>query len=78
MKPLSVSQRRALAKLLAFRGGDVSAYELGESLASLDALARRGLAARRSGLGSMFSPRTNIDFRITEAGVEHLKAGSER
>lgn len=46
-----------------------SAYDVGESLATLRALNNRGLLNRRAGLGSLFSPRTHIDFRLTPKGL---------
>lgn len=58
---LSPAQERALAKL---SDKWQSAYTLQESMNTLDALVRRGLAARNyGGVGSLFSPRTAIHYR---------------
>ena len=50
--------------------GIYSSYDLGVSLSTMYALYHRGLVKYNSGLGSIWSPRTSIDWYITEAGVE--------
>lgn len=60
MAKLSDTQQRTLRKL------DSSwkcAYELGESLGTLNALVRKGLVESKGDLGALFFPRTSIDFR---------------
>lgn len=48
-----------------------SAFGLGVSTATLDALVRRGLAEkRRDSLGSMFSPRTTTYYRKKQSHDE--------
>ena len=39
-----------------------SAYEIGCSIATLNALVAKGLVTKKTNIGSMFSPRTNIYF----------------
>lgn len=65
---LTDAQRRALAKFA--DGAWHSAYDVQASLATLNALRKRGLLQRQSGLGALFSPRTSIEYRITPAGQE--------
>jgi len=65
---LSKTQERALVKLLDYPNGE-SAYGLDESLSTLQALAKKGLLKKVAGLGSMWSPRTNIEFRLSQEGV---------
>lgn len=61
-RELSATQKRALAKLKALPG-TASAYDLRESLATLESLARRGLVfTYTSGLGSLFHPRTGRQY----------------
>ena len=75
MKSLSESQRRALKKLMSNPKKYLSAYSLNEGLGTLNSLWNKvfiefngmKLVVRRkgvSGLGSQFSPRTNIVFRV--------------
>jgi hypothetical protein len=58
---LSPIQQRALAKLSESEGQ--CAHDLGESLGTLNSLCLKKLAfAHRSGLGTLYSPRTGIMF----------------
>ncbi len=60
---LTPVQERTLAKLSETEGR--SAYEIGESLGTLNALSLKGLVfAHRGGLGSCFSPRTSFMFYL--------------
>lgn len=65
---LSKTQERVLVKLLDYPHGE-SAYGLDESLSTLQALAKKGLLKKNAGLGSLWSPRTNIEFRLSQEGV---------
>ena len=58
---LSKAQERAKSKLTSeWR----SAYEIGESLSTLNALSRMGLAHKKTDrLGAMYSPRTANHFK---------------
>ena len=58
---LTKVQQRTLNKMIP--GKTYNAYQLGESLASLDALVKKGYLEKRAGLGAMFSPRTEIQYR---------------
>lgn len=58
-KALTEAQRRAYEKLTA---KPQSAYILQESMATLNALVSKGCARKISGLGSMFDPRTNVEY----------------
>lgn len=49
--------------------GVQSAYDLQESLSTLRSLCRLGLAESNHPAGSLFSPRTAIEFRISRRGV---------
>lgn len=58
---LTPIQERALAKLDESEGR--SAYDIQESLGTLNALSLKGLVrAHRSGLGSLYSPRVGITW----------------
>lgn len=58
---LSTAQQAALANCTAYWQ---SAYEIGASLPTLDALVKRGILEHHaSALGSMFSPRTANHYR---------------
>lgn len=62
MSKLSATQERALAKFEL--NMPYSAYDIKESLATLDALVRKGyLREVTRGAGSMFSPQTHRMFR---------------
>lgn len=74
---LSATQHRALLKLLAYNPSGASSYELQESLATMQALARRDLARKKAGLGSIWSPQTAIEFFITAKGMAQLKGGED-
>ncbi len=58
---LTKAQRRALGKLSSV---PKCAYDLGESLSTLRALCKKGLAkdVTKGSLGAMFSPRTHFMF----------------
>jgi len=69
-KPLSslqVAHLRALQK-----DGERSSYPH-LNFGTLNSLQKRGLVRVRSGLGSMFSPTTNIKWSISEAGAQYLQ-----
>lgn len=58
---LTPTQERALAKLSESEGK--CAYDLGETLGTLNSLCLKGLAfAHRSGLGACYSPRVGVMF----------------
>lgn len=69
MPKLSQRIRGALAAVVREPGR--SAHP-GLSLATLNALEERRLVKSRQELGALFSPRTNIEWRPTVAGVEEL------
>lgn len=59
---LTKAQQRALYKLTE---KPQTAFALGESIPTLNALVNRGLATRyRSRLGHMFSPRTSTSYSL--------------
>jgi len=58
---LSPAQKQVLVKMEA--GKWYSAYDLQVRISTLEALRERGLLDCRSGLGSIFSPRTDVLFR---------------
>lgn len=65
------SQQRAKSKLT---NEWQCAYSLGESLATLRALVRMGVAdVIDGGPGSMFSPRTSILFRVRRNADENAR-----
>ena len=57
---LTKAQQRALGKMSP--GQAYCAHELGESLATLDALVKKGYLEKRAGLGTIFFPRTEIQY----------------
>lgn len=62
---LSKTQKEVLQRL----GTEYKcAYELKASMATLDALEKKGLATSKSGLGAIFSPRTSIEYKLTPDG----------
>ncbi len=63
-RQLTDSQQKALDKLQ--DGKWYSAYELQASLNTLSALKSRNLVESRHELGSYYSPRTGIKFRIKQ------------
>ncbi len=64
-RKLSPTQVLVLEKM---RDGHAhTAYRTG-SLATLEALHRRGLVSKKSGLGSMAFPHTSIEWTITADG----------
>ena len=63
---LSKAQRETLAKMEV--GTTYCARDLRCSRSTLNALVRRGLAKSKYTLGYLFSPRTEILYRLTEAG----------
>lgn len=65
VKKLTSSQIKCLRAL---SGGPRSAYP-GLHMGSLKALSHEKLASAGYGLGSMFSPQTNIIWSITDAGL---------
>lgn len=68
MSKLTVTQQSTIDRMKP--GLWYSAYDLGASLSTMDALVRRGLVERRGvgGLGSSYSPRTGIEFRLVGPG----------
>lgn len=60
-KKLPKTQQKALAGM--YVGIWYSAYELGVSIATLNALHRKNLVERRSDIGASFSPRTAVEYR---------------
>ena len=54
------------------------AYELRCSMATLYGLFSRGLVSRKDELGSLFSPRTNVIWELTPAGVDALVEKAQR
>ena len=66
---LSETQLRAMGKLhkVAF----LSAYELQESLSTLDSLVSRGLAVRHLERGAVAFPRTGTCYRLAP-GIDEL------
>ncbi len=69
-RPLSPKQREALKRLA--DGQRRSAYALSASLGTLGSLEKRGLVTAKRGLGSMFCPASNIEWRITNDGLRVL------
>lgn len=67
---LSKAQNTVLEKMKQWRrqeGNESkwrSAYELSCSLSTLRALQSKGLVTSKSGVGCMFSPRTDIEWRL--------------
>jgi len=69
---LSPIQQRALDKLSETEGR--CAYDLQESLGTLNSLCLKGLAfAHRSGLGSCYAPRVGIMFYRKPSSDVHTK-----
>ena len=62
---LSEAQQRALGKLT---GKWQNAYKLGESIATLGCLVRKGLADRKSGPGASWCPQVGISYRLKTGG----------
>jgi len=77
---LEASLSKAMrAALLADRSRGECAYSMRVSIGTLDALKVRGLVTRKAGFGSMFSPRTDIDWPLTPLGLAlqaHIKETS--
>ena len=75
MLRISPAQLEALDRLSRITDPfDGSAYSLRTSIATLDALANKGLVrcTTRGHLGTTFSPRASILYEITDAGREAL------
>lgn len=72
MAKLTVKQREALIALAS--GEWRNAYSLRQSLGTLNALNRRKMVERKTGLGAHFFPRTAIEWRITAAGIAALES----
>lgn len=71
MAKLNPAQLRALAKLA--KAADWQcAYDVQESLATLDALVSRGYAQRVREEGWLFIPRVQIKYRISTEGIAKL------
>ena len=64
---LTANQKRALAKLSESEGR--CAFEIKESLSTLNALAAKGFARSKHYIGSVFSPRVNIEWFKTAATI---------
>jgi hypothetical protein len=54
--------------LLVLQAGETGAYGGGLHMGVLNSLALKGLVATARGVGSFYSPRTAIKWRITDAG----------
>lgn len=70
---LSSTQRRALHKLEALPPGQwKSSYSLGESLATLNSLRKRGLVTRKEvgGFRAIYNPSVGIEFRLAQPGLK--------
>lgn len=68
---LSDSQLKALRKLRGHKGQ--SSYELQINRRTLESLVARELAYRECGIGSIWSPETNIRYRLSVVGAGLLK-----
>lgn len=68
---LSKIQIEAL-KELRQSAGWMSAYMLGFSVATLDALYTRGLVKRAREMGAVAFPRTSIRYKINDSGISFL------
>ena len=60
-------QEKALSKMES--GKEYSCYNLQESITTMDALVRKKLVSKREEIGSMWSPRTSIMFKINENNI---------
>jgi len=58
-------------------GGHYTSYRLRIGMNTLTALHTRGLVGRHAGIGSMFSPQTNIRWPLTPLGLA-VRAELER
>jgi len=67
---LTKAQQRALDKMSV--GQSYSAYELSESLATLDALVKKGCLKRRVRGPYIFSPRTEIQYTRQQSQEEAI------
>ena len=63
-KALTKTQQRVLFHMK--KGEWHSAYSLQTSIATLNALCNKGYLERKRGVGSIFSPRNEIQFRVIE------------
>jgi len=70
MAKLSQTMQDVLSKLLAQPDLWQSAYDLGASLGTLNALQGRGLARSKSNLGYFAFPRSNIMWKPTAKAKE--------
>ena len=61
---LTKAQQRALSKMDV--DCEYSAYDLGESISTLDALVKKGYLTREAGLGAIYSPRVNIMYKLVK------------
>lgn len=61
IKKLPQTQQKALAGM--YVGIWYSSYELGVSIATLNALHRKNLVERRADIGAFYSPRTSVEFK---------------
>lgn len=57
-----------MRKLRRITGSSLSAFGMHCSLGTLRALERKGLVTHKRGLVSLFSPRTDIRWSLTEKG----------
>lgn len=64
MRNLSQNQIKAFDKMA--EGGWHCAYSLQTSMATLNALVNRGLIIRRTPVGSLFFPRTEVMYHIAK------------
>lgn len=78
---LTTPQRVALIALeaaaLSYPGSFIDAYTLRATVATLDALVRKGFAERKTDmLGSLFSPRTANRYRLSKVALAALENGN--
>jgi len=66
---LTQPQRDAMFAL-SCADGWMSSYTLRCGLNTLESLVNRGLVARKTGPGSIYSPQTCIKFKLTKNGVD--------
>lgn len=71
MKALTPKQLATLKEFADMK--EASAYDKKANIATLRALKERGLLSMKTGVGSMWSPKTVLQWRITNAGLAVLK-----
>jgi len=73
MKKLSRSQFHALHQLPNNTHEARSAYQIGASIATMNALQKKGLVTGYAGLGYFAFPRSGLSWKLTEAGLKLRK-----